>query len=516
ATPHNIWKPDKDDSMFYKILIRNVESELAVTRSHTYFGVKDCNMHVLSEDVTHDELVSKINPHIPDHIMSQAHKIDPKHNGDKPPPDEWYGEDFPFSLGNERLMLGYLTHILPTLPIDPNCFSYHFAPAFTRKVTHYQCMELILDCCPTANTIVHNGNGYELFRKNDSSGEIELVITSHTIRQRAEELKNEVDRQHELHALCEPAYMVQKLIQGTPNCPTFITGFMCVQMSVTLINPAIGNFNSVIMSHQHLDSEILYQLCRFLFNYGGEKWTPEKIATIRTTNFYSLTQSVIDQCLEYEEDDERITTEFAGKTVSLREIRGLEPEEPTAKEIEDQEKEEAFCAIQPRTDKEGGKLCKKFKAYDGNCTEVWEKAQAFYKSIRGKRISGKSMPTKVDGFYYCSASGEPGVQSVTTFNALSNEKWSGRFQLKQDQLSYARVFVGYDNIEDPTEYTIFIKFVELVDTPSTREYLAKYYGKKKNVSTASSESVATASSESVATAQEDEEEGAGGGGPSNK
>ena len=502
ATPHNIWKPDKDDSMFYKILIRNVESELAVTRSDYYFGVKDCNMHVLSEDVTHDELVSLTPIRIPDHIISQAHKNDPKHNGDKQPRDEWYGEDFPLSLGNEMLMLGYLTHILPTLPIDPNCFSYHFAPAFTRKVTHYQCMELILDCWPTANAIVHNGNGFELFRKNDSSGKIELVITSHTIRQRAEELENE----DKLHDLCEPAYMVQELIQEkNPNRPTFITGFMCVQMSVTLINPAIGNFHSVIMSHQHLNSEILYQLCRFLFNY--ERWTPEQRATTkRITNFYSLTQSVIDQCLEYEEHDERITTEFAGRTCSLREIQGLEPEEPTAKEIEEQEKDEAFRAIELRTDKEGGKLCKKFKAYDGNCDEVWEKAQAFYKSIRGKRISGKSMPTKVDGFYHCSGSGEPGVQTVTTFNALSNEKWSGRFQLKQNQLSYARVFVGYDNLEDPTEYSIFIKFVELVDTPSTREYLAKYHPKKAKTS--------TASSVSVATAQSQEEEGAGGGGPS--
>ena len=200
-------------------------------------------------------------------------------------------------------------------------------------------------------------------------------------------------------------------------------------------------------------------------------------------------------------------TEFAGRTCSLREIRGLEPEEPNAKEIMKFEFNAAFDAIELRTDKEGGKLCKKFKAYDGNCDEVWEKAQAFYKSIRGKRISGKSMPTKVDGFYHCSGSGEPGLQTVTTFNSLSSEKWSSRFQLKQDCLSYARVFVGYDNIEDPTEYTIFIKFVELVDTPSTRAFLEKYYGKKVNISTTASVSAATAQSQ-------EEEEGAGGGGPS--
>jgi hypothetical protein len=47
-------------------------------------------------------------------------------------------------------------------------------------------------------------------------------------------------------------------------------------------------------------------------------------------------------------------------------------------------------------------------------------------------------------------------------------------------LSYAHVFVGYENLEDPTEYTIFIKFAELVDTPATREFLAKYYGDDKS------------------------------------
>ena len=186
-----------------------------------------------------------------------------------------------------------------------------------------------------ANAIVHNGNGFELFRKN-ASGKNELVINSDRIIQEAKKMKNKIDRQNKLHALCEPAYMVQQLIQGTPNCPTFITGFMCVQMSVTLINPAIGNFHSVIMCHPHFGRTTLYQLCRFLFNY--ERWTPEERATKRITNFYSLTSSVIEQCLEYEQDVGRMIDDFSGKKCSMQEIRGLEPEELTAKEIEEQEK----------------------------------------------------------------------------------------------------------------------------------------------------------------------------------
>jgi hypothetical protein len=84
-----------------------------------------------------------------------------------------------------------------------------------------------------------------------------------------------------------------------------------------------------------------------------------------------------------------------------------------------------------------------------------------------------------NGFYRCSDSKGLGVHTAATFNNLEKEKWSNRFQLKKDCLSYAHVFIGYDNLEDPTEYTIFIKFAELLDTPATREFLTKYYGDEK-------------------------------------
>ena len=472
ATPDGIWS-DSSDPLFHKILIRDVETELSIMRSSEYYGVKDCQCHFFDEQ-NHDELASCISSLIPSHIWKQSGM---KEESVK---REWYGKNWYFNLGNEMLMLGFLTFVLPTLPINPNCFSYHFVPAFNRKVTHYQCVDIILSVYPNANVIVLNGNGYELFRTR--SGKSVICNTGEMIQQRVNAVvQNKVDRDNELDLLKEPSYMIQKLIEFTPNFPTFVTGFKCVGMSVTLVNQVIGNFDSVIMSHLHYSRDYLYQLCRFLFNYS--KWNTESKNNIKRTQLYSLTRTTVTTCLDYEQHIERMG-EFAGRTCSLREIQGLEPEEPTAKEIIKFEFNAAFDAIELRTDKEGGKLCKKFKVYDGNHSEVWENAQSFYKNIRGKRISGKSMPTKVDGFYQCSNSGEPGVQIVTTFNALSNEKWSSRFQLKQDCLSYARVFVGYDNMEDPTEYTIFIKFVELVDTPSTRAFLQKYYGKKENISTA--------------------------------
>ena len=474
ATPDGIWSANSRDPLFHKILIRDVETELAIMRSENYFGVKDCQYHFFEEQ-DHNELVKCIPSVIPPHILKLAGMTE----GVKP--REWYGENWYFDLGNELLMMGFLNFVLPTLQIAPNRFSYHFAPAYTRKATHYQNVDIILSHHSTANVIVLNGNGYELFRIR--AGKSVKITTGELIKQVAKALPNESERKRELDALLEPSYMIQKLIQGTPNCPTFITGFTCVGMSVTFINTEIGNFDSVIMSHQHYSRDKLYQLCRFLFNY--EKWTPESRAKIKKTQFYSLTTTVIDTCLEYEAHIERMTTEFAGKSCSLREIQGLEPEEPTAREI----KKLAFDAIERRKEREGGKLWKKFKVYDGNDAVEWEKAHQFYASILGKRIGGKSMPKQNEfGFYRCSDSKGLGVQTTATFNNLEKEKWSNRFQLKKDCLSYAHVFVGYDNLEDPSEYTIFIKFTELVDTPATREFLAKYYGSKSDDESVSSES----------------------------
>ena len=41
-------------------------------------------------------------------------------------------------------------------------------------------------------------------------------------------------------------------------------------------------------------------------------------------------------------------------------------------------------------------------------------------------------------------------------------------------LSYCRVFVGYDSVDDPSEYTIYVKYVEIENTPENVEILSKY------------------------------------------
>ena len=460
ATPDGIWSANPD-ALFYRIRIRNVEEDLSIMRTENYFGVKDCNYSVY-DSLNLTEQVNCIPTLIPTNLLCLANvEIKPK---------GWFGNSWHFDLGNELLLFAFFNHVLPTLQILPDQFSYHFAPAYTRKVTHYKCMELILEHYPTANVIVMNGNGSELFRCHDEK--YMKIKSGEDIRQVTRTMTNEIAMKKELELLNEPSYMVQQLIQNTPNYPTFITGFTCVGMSVTLINPNIGNFDNVIMSHEHYCSDKLYQLCRFLFNY--DKWSSDKKSTIKKTHFHSYKQSVIDTCLGYEQHVENMaSSEFAGKMCSLSEIRGMEPEEPTQREIQKQE----FAAIRL----ENPIQCKKIRVEEGNDEEKWEEAMQFYKNIVKKDLHGKSKPKKNEnGFYETSDTKKLDVQTTVTYNCLKKEKWNSRFILKKDCLSYARVFVGYDDLEDPSEYTIFIKYAQLVDTPATRDYLAKYHDKKPN------------------------------------
>lgn len=198
---------------------------------------------------------------------------------------------------------------------------------------------------------------------------------------------------------------------------------------------------------------------------NADKYIPECWDNIELLNLSPFVSEIVGYSSKV--NGRWSTTDFYGKRCILREI-----EEPSAREIRNRE----ICAIERKMDKESGKLWKKFKVYDGNEDAEWEKAHQFYESILGKRICEKSMPKKNDDGFYCSDSSASRVQLVSTFNNLKDEKWSNRFQLKNGCLSYAHVFVGYENVDESSEYTIFIKFVELVDNETTREFLAKHYG----------------------------------------
>ena len=490
ATPDGIWSDNPLDPLFHKILIRDVEKELEIIRSPKYFGVGRCESQSF-DHLNEDDLIRRMN--ISFEIPKSTIK---KCGGNFTGNTNWYNRLWKFDLGDELLHLSFIDFLLPTLSIPSDSFTYNFIPSYTRKVTHYQSMEIILKHYPTANVIVMNGNGFQLFRLCEDSGEdsgedsdedseedsedsenIEGKMVSKCVSctarviEKVMMMEDDVERKRVLDGLLEPSFMIEELINEYRDFPTFVTGFTCVGMSVTLINPTIGNFDNVIMVHQHYGRDKLYQLCRFLFNYG--RWEEDSISKIKKTKFYSFRETTITTCLEYEAHIQHMCNEFSGKRCSLREVMGLDPLEPSEKEIKQTD------LVNVRLKNSQGKIWKKFKVYDGNDEEQWENVGRFYEEIRGKKLNKISMPKKVDGFYTCSDANSVGVKTTANILVLEKEKWSTRFQLKKEQLNYARVFVGYDSVDDPSEYTIYVKYVEIENTPENLEVLRKYGMKNK-------------------------------------
>lgn len=451
GTPDNIWTVRRSDPLFYKIYIRDVEEELKIIRSKKYFGVNNCEFYVMEEETTSKQIITKANipVDISQLIISRSCMSEKSRRS-------WYDYDFPFELGNELLFLSFLEFIIPKIDVKPNTFSYNFIPAFTRKATHYGAVEIILKHYPMANVIVINGNGTELWRNVNNKSWLINDLKKLIACTRSEE---------ERSRLLEPSYQIQQLISDCNNLPTFITGFQCVGMSVTLINETLGNFDNVVMCHEHYSNDKLYQLCRFLFNYTS--WSDENIARIKKTRFYSLSKTLIDICRNYEQSVERMASEGAGKTCSLHEIKGLAPVESTEREL----KREALLSIKITNPC----IWKKFKIYDGNDEEEWRKINQFYMEIMGHNPKGKSIPKKNEyGFYECSTTKNVDVQSINDIKVLEKQSWWSTFQLQEEQYNYARIFVGYDDLSEPNEYTVYVKYVQIDINPESSVILKKY------------------------------------------
>ena len=459
GTPNKIWVDtivNSSDKIFRKILIRNVEEELQIIRSPNYYGVTDCDIKIYENEIDETKLIelAMIDPVIPEISFVRAGMSEGNRRS-------WYGARYFFDLGNESLLLSFVSYILPLLQIPQNGFSYHFVPAYVRKATHYQIMEIILEFFPDANVIIMNGNGMELYRKRNITKKSRRVINGQELFQ--------THNKEEGKKLLEPSYMIEKLIENYKNYPTFVTGFTCVGMSVTLINQNIGNFDNVIFAHHHYTPDKLYQLCRFLFNYTS--WSNENKFQIKTTKIHSLTSYVYETIAKYEEDVEKMSTEWVGKICSLREIQGLEELAPSEAEIKTAELNSIDLFNKDN-------LWKKFPVVDGNDDEQWEKVHKFYEGITNKELKGKSMPKKIDGFYNCSTTKNVIRQSKSDIHKMFGQSWWSMFQLLPDKFTYARVFVGYENLTDPTEYYIYIKYASIIESEESREIIKKYTKKR--------------------------------------
>jgi hypothetical protein len=476
ATPDPIFSKDENDTLFYSILIRNIEEEFNIIRSGEYFGVKDCEKYIVENDDCNDEMQVYANEFevtpIPINTVLLSLTESERRNGISAQ-KYWYGSRWLFNMGNEIELLSFYKYLLPRLNISNNDFSYHFTPAYTRKVTHYQVGDLILNTYPNANIIVINGN--------DNAALYRFIrISDRNIMRKIKSIK-EVKPINEEHrkSLLEPSAQIQELIKEYPNCPTFVTGLMCVGMSITLVNPDIGNFDNIIMHHEHYKKEDVYQLNRYLFSYL--KWSPESKAKIKRTKFYSYRQSVYDMCLKEEEHIEKFN-EFGGKHVGLNEFYDPEIIPQTSGQI----RREKLNSIKDCFDI----VIKRFEIDDDDEEDKvaqFERAKNYYRRITGKNITERSMPKpdeKEDPrFLACSLTKTKYVHTLSEINKNFNgdKTWDSHLQLRCNVTRYAtRIYVGYNSLEDHTKYTLFIKSVVLKNRIDEENVLniINEYGKK--------------------------------------
>jgi DNA-binding LytR/AlgR family response regulator len=120
-------------------------------------------------------------------------------------------------------------------------------------------------------------------------------------------------------------------------------------------------------------------------------------------------------------------------------------------------------------------IWKIFEVIGGNDIEVWEQVKEEYNRITNSIISCRSTPEKnADGFYECSTTKRIIVQNINDIRKLKSQKWSSLFQLVKNKYIYARLFVGYPDLTNPSIYTIYIKYVILIEDEDSKKYLEEY------------------------------------------
>lgn len=438
ASPFNIWDNSKDIELFKRIFIVDIEKEYDIRKSQHYFGVKDCDFINIGDEFT---LINQI---IPENILkySSGQSI-------------WFNDSFPFLIGNEHEFLSFVLGTLKFLKqsnyVNNNNFSYNFIPAYSRKLTHYAIMVYILDIFENGLVVIINGDGTKMYLKDENNTIIESIV----------EHSN------------EPSTQIEKLHNKYPNKPIFITGFHCVGMSVTLINENLGNFDNVIFNHTQYKNnpEILYQLCRFLFNYISWK-NKEKI---KKTKLFNKSQEVLKICLDYEKQIDKIDEEMSDSLREQDEVSGnikLKTKKiPNEKKFEKLEK---FCNISRK---------KIIVDEDDNEEEKLNELKSEYKKWMNKEISNKVLPKKNNnGFYECSSTGKLKVHyNCTEFcNNIKNwDKTSNFFlePLKKNKFKFCRIYVVYDDKNDNKNYMWYIRKLEIENNNESLEIIKSIFNK---------------------------------------
>jgi len=444
ATPFSIWTNERSvhttEQLFKNIYIVDNECQFNVMKSDKYFGVKNCIFGNLpSGDY------SLIDASIPREFIERWGNEKQRAKVIGGGEELWYPKGAPFDIGDEIKMLSYTQHMLKTLNgrgIDNSEFSYNFVPGYCRKLTHYALMEMILKIYSRALVIIINGNGTYLYRNEEESLIGEAIPPQN-----------------------EPSDQIEACVRKFPDRPVFITGFHCIGMSVTFINPSLGNFDNVIYSHEHyMDRpDIQYQLCRFLFNYTS--WDEEAQKKIKKTKLYVSTNELVQNCLSYERQIDKIDTEMSGSLRTRSEVVG--DMKVKAKKIP---KERMYDVLEPYSQI---LPLKRVSVDEGEEAKKLDEVKKIYLDFMGKELKGRAMPKKgEDGFYTCSTTEKAKKHTNPSLMKKTIKSWknTSNYGLRAGQYRYARVYVVYDDEEDPSEYSWFIRMMEISRCPEVDQF----------------------------------------------
>ena len=333
---------------------------------------------------------------------------------------------------------------------------------------------MILDVYPSANVIVMNGEHFGLYTKNGI-----------------------IDFPEKRMDIYEPSKKIEYLIRDTSSQPTFVTGFYCLGMSVTLINEHLGNFDNVVMYHTHHSDDVLYQLCRFLFNYTS--WSSEAKSKIKATKFYSITSESRDRCLQYEVLTTNIMINLAGESRTQQEITGIEDPNAERNHLSKLNRQKRDLILN-----ELGQFAtvnwQRIPVFDKNDTERWDFVRQSYLIHRGKELGGRVMPKQNElGFYLSSLTKQKTILSNTDIKKFKqSDKWNSLHDLCM-QTTYARIFVGYDVDTDSTDYTIWMKQMTLENTERVLVLLNEYKTLKREYSQLNTKIQSASDTDSIVT-----------------
>lgn len=434
ATPFKTWGEGLWENLY---IVDTTES----MSDPEYFGVKDAIIEIFTDT---DEKC--IEHSIPDKLIKMT-------TTSGKPLDNWYTKDNTyFNCGDEHLLLcfvhGVLSRMIELGYIQNDKFTYNFIPGYKRKITHLGIADIIEKLLPFAIIIIFNGDNIHGNRYIYNKSLYKCPEYNETVDQ------------------------IVEINKKIPNRPIFITGLDNVMMSITLVGKKLGNFDNVVLSHKQYigtQPDILYQLCRFMFRYSN--WEDEYKKNIKETRIWCDNLDVIETCQNYEQDVIK-AEEMGGSLRSIDEV--TDKFKKPAKRVPESKKHDCISKYVKLYD------TKEYPVYDKSMEDnMWKVVKQQYINFKGIFME-KSIPYKNDdGFYQHSFSTtDKGVYTYEHIKKkLSSFSWHSNYQLIKNHTKYARIYVGYKDINNPNTYTIFLRTMELEDNDDVNNHLSSL---KKN------------------------------------